>query len=185
MGNCGTREESAVVVHAQVQQNQNAPSERRHNRSFSDLSDPSTPRTIEDSRKNALLYTNVIAFTLFELETITKSFRNDYILGEGGFGTVYKGYIDENVRVGLKSIPVAVKVLNKEGLQGHREWLTEVNFLGQLRHPNLVKLIGYCCEDDHRLLVYEFMFRGSLENHLFRSMFDFVLFSLQQFFSLQ
>ena len=207
-----------------VQQNQNAPSERRHNRSFSDLSDPSTPRTIEDSRKNALLYTNVIAFTLFELETITKSFRNDYILGEGGFGTVYKGYIDENVRVGLKSIPVAVKVLNKEGLQGHREWLvsriyctflslifyaiffkclmdlvrsgfyidcscaylqTEVNFLGQLRHPNLVKLIGYCCEDDHRLLVYEFMFRGSLENHLFRSMFDFVLFSLQQFFSLQ
>ncbi|KAJ8647859.1 hypothetical protein MRB53_000882 [Persea americana] len=168
MGNCGTREESAVVVHAQVQQNQNAPSERRHNRSFSDLSDPSTPRTIEDSRKNALLYTNVIAFTLFELETITKSFRNDYILGEGGFGTVYKGYIDENVRVGLKSIPVAVKVLNKEGLQGHREWLTEVNFLGQLRHPNLVKLIGYCCEDDHRLLVYEFMFRGSLENHLFR-----------------
>lgn len=48
---------------------------------------------------------------------------------------------------------------------------TEVNFLGQLRHPNLVKLIGYCCEDDHRLLVYEFMFRGSLEHHLFRSMF--------------
>ncbi|CAH1454191.1 unnamed protein product [Lactuca virosa] len=84
------------------------------------------------------------------------------------FGTVYKGYIDENVRVGLKSLPVAVKVLNKEGLQGHIEWLTEVNFLGQLRHPNLVKLIGYCCEDDHRLLVYEFMFRGSLENHLFR-----------------
>ncbi|CAH1427724.1 unnamed protein product [Lactuca virosa] len=71
------------------------------------------------------------------------------------FGTVYKGYIDENVRVGLKSLPVSVKVLNKEGLQGHREWLTEVNFLGQPRHPNLVKLIGYCCEDDHRLLVYE------------------------------
>ncbi|KAK3444686.1 hypothetical protein EUGRSUZ_A00879 [Eucalyptus grandis] len=47
-------------------------------------------------------------------------------------------------------------------------WQTEVNFLGQLRHPNLVKLIGYCCEEDHRLLVYEFMFRGSLENHLFR-----------------
>ncbi|CAI9286488.1 unnamed protein product [Lactuca saligna] len=70
------------------------------------------------------------------------------------FGTVYKGYIDENVRVGLNSLPVAVK--------------TEVNFLVQLRHPNLVKLIGYCCEDDHILLVYEFMFRGSLENHLFR-----------------
>lgn len=45
----------------------------------------------------------------------------------------------------------------------------EVNFLGQLHHPNLVKLIGYCHEDDQRLLVYEFMPRGSLENHLFRS----------------
>ena len=78
---------------------------------------------MEDSRNNVGLYTDVIAFTLYELETITKSFRSDYILGEGGFGTVYKGYIDENVRVGLKSLPVAVKVLNKEGLQGHREWL--------------------------------------------------------------
>lgn len=47
----------------------------------------------------------------------------------------------------------------------------EVDFLGQLHHPNLVKLIGYCIEDDQRLLVYEFMTRGSLENHLFRSMF--------------
>lgn len=172
MGNCGTREESAVVANAQVLQlpiknnNNLGSSDKRYSRSFSDLSDPSTPNhNIEG--KNAVFDT-VIAFTLFELETITKSFRNDYILGEGGFGTVYKGYIDENVRVGLKSLPVAVKVLNKQGLQGHREWLTEVNFLGQLRHPNLVKLIGYCCEDDHRLLVYEFMFRGSLENHLFR-----------------
>ncbi|KAI4355955.1 hypothetical protein L6164_000011 [Bauhinia variegata] len=169
MGNCGTREESAVVSNAQVEQVHNSRNEKKHNRSVSDLSDSSTSRiNLEDARKNTVLYTHVIAFTLYELETITKSFRSDYILGEGGFGTVYKGYIDENVRVGLKSLPVAVKVLNKEGLQGHREWLTEVNFLGQLRHPNLVKLIGYCCEDDHRLLVYEFMFRGSLENHLFR-----------------
>uniref|UniRef100_A0A453HQ61 Protein kinase domain-containing protein n=1 Tax=Aegilops tauschii subsp. strangulata TaxID=200361 RepID=A0A453HQ61_AEGTS len=74
--------------------------------------------------KDISIYNNVIAFTLFELETITKSFRADYVLGEGGFGTVYKGYIDENVRVGLKSLPVAVKVLNKDGHQGHREWLS-------------------------------------------------------------
>ncbi|KAK8926346.1 Serine/threonine-protein kinase [Platanthera zijinensis] len=175
MGNCGTREESAAVAsHAQVQNVQlpqlparNSSSGKKHNVFFSDMSDPSTPRNFADSR-NIAIYTDMIAFTLFELETITKSFRSDYVLGEGGFGTVYKGYIDENVRTGLKSLPVAVKVLNKQGLQGHKEWLTEVNFLGQLRHPNLVKLIGYCCEDDHRLLAYEFMFRGSLENHLFR-----------------
>lgn len=47
----------------------------------------------------------------------------------------------------------------------------EINYLGTLYHPNLVKLIGYCLEDEHRLLVYEFMPRGSLENHLFRSEF--------------
>ena len=46
---------------------------------------------------------------------------------------------------------------------------TEINYLGQLSHPNLVKLIGYCLEDEHHLLVYEFMPKGSLENHLFRS----------------
>jgi serine/threonine protein kinase len=46
---------------------------------------------------------------------------------------------------------------------------TEVIFLGQLRHPHLVKLIGYCYEDQHRLIVYEFMTRGSLEKHLFKS----------------
>uniref|UniRef100_A0A0C9RIT4 non-specific serine/threonine protein kinase n=1 Tax=Wollemia nobilis TaxID=56998 RepID=A0A0C9RIT4_9CONI len=142
------------------------PSRRQSLSSLSDLSIPSTPKGVEDLRQNS--GSNLLVFTMYELETITKSFRKDYVLGEGGFGTVYKGYIDENVRTGLKSLPVAVKVLNKNGLQGHREWLAEVIFLGQLRHPHLVKLIGYCCEDDHRLLVYEFMFRGSLENHLFR-----------------
>lgn len=50
----------------------------------------------------------------------------------------------------------------------------EVNYLGQFSHGHLVKLIGYCLEDDHRLLVYEFMPRGSLENHLFRSMSSFI-----------
>lgn len=47
---------------------------------------------------------------------------------------------------------------------------TEVTYLGQLHHPNLVKLVGYCSEGDNRLLVYEYMPKGSLENHLFRSM---------------
>lgn len=50
---------------------------------------------------------------------------------------------------------------------------TEVDYLGQLHHQNLVKLIGYCTDGDHRLLVYEYMPKGSLENHLFRRMFLF------------
>ncbi|XP_057448068.1 probable serine/threonine-protein kinase PBL3 isoform X2 [Lotus japonicus] len=62
---------------------------------------------------------------------------------------------------------VAVKKLKPEGFQGHKEWLSEVNYLGKLRHPNLVKLFGYCLDGDKRLLVYEYMPKGSLENHLF------------------
>lgn len=49
---------------------------------------------------------------------------------------------------------------------------TEVTYLGQLHHPNLVKLIGYCSEGENRLLVYEYMPKGSLENHLFRSIYS-------------
>ncbi|XP_022755768.1 probable serine/threonine-protein kinase PBL10 isoform X2 [Durio zibethinus] len=101
----------------------------------------------------------------------TRNFRPDSVLGEGGFGSVFKGWIDENSFAATKpgtGIVIAVKRLNPEGYQGHKEWLAEVNYLGQLYHPNLVKLIGYCLEDEHRLLVYEFMRRGSLENHLFR-----------------
>lgn len=69
----------------------------------------------------------------------------------------------------IRSSFIPVKFLNLQA---------EINYLGQLRHPNLVKLIGYCLEDDHRLLVYEFMSKGSMENHLFRSkssMFDYKL----------
>ncbi|KAE8680454.1 Protein kinase APK1B [Hibiscus syriacus] len=101
----------------------------------------------------------------------TRNFRPDSVLGEGGFGSVFKGWIDENSSAATKpgtGIIIAVKRLKQDGFQGHREWLAEVNYLGQFYHPNLVKLIGYCLEDEHRLLVYEFMPRGSLENHLFR-----------------
>ncbi|XP_052196054.1 serine/threonine-protein kinase PBL34-like [Diospyros lotus] len=110
-------------------------------------------------------------FTFSELKAATRNFRTENLLGEGGFGCVFKGWISESgttpVRPGM-GLTVAVKTLNHDGLQGHKEWLAEVNFLGDLLHPNLVKLIGYCIEDDQRLLVYEFMPRGSLENHLFR-----------------
>ncbi|CBI29228.3 hypothetical protein VitviT2T_002858 [Vitis vinifera] len=134
--------------------------------SFSDLSRSSSTRVNEDLAQS--FGPELHDFQLSELRAITQNFSSNFFLGEGGFGTVHKGYIDENLRQGLKAQAVAVKLLDIEGLQGHREWLAEVIFLGQLRHPNLVKLIGYCCEDDERLLVYEFMPRGSLENHLFK-----------------
>lgn len=110
-------------------------------------------------------------FTFNDLKLATRNFRPESLLGEGGFGCVFKGWIEENGTAPVKpgtGLTVAVKTLNHDGLQGHKEWLAEVNYLGELAHPNLVKLIGYCIEDDQRLLVYEFMPRGSLENHLFR-----------------
>lgn len=61
---------------------------------------------------------------------------------------------------------VAVKQLDRNGLQGNREFLVEVLMLSLLHHPNLVSLIGYCADGDQRLLVYEFMPLGSLEDHL-------------------
>ncbi|XP_062092670.1 receptor-like cytoplasmic kinase 176 [Humulus lupulus] len=133
----------------------------------SSASVPSTPRT----EGEILQSSNMKCFTFNELKTATRNFRPDSMVGEGGFGSVFKGWIDENSLKAAKpgtGLVIAVKRLNQEGLQGHREWLTEIDFLGQLKHPNLVRLIGYCLEDDHRLLVYEFMSRGSLDNHLFR-----------------
>uniref|UniRef100_A0A5B7B3W4 non-specific serine/threonine protein kinase n=1 Tax=Davidia involucrata TaxID=16924 RepID=A0A5B7B3W4_DAVIN len=125
------------------------------------------PKNVRDLRQNPG-YSNVDIFTYEEMRLATKHFRPDQVLGDGGFGMVYKGVIDENVRPGYKTTQVAIKELDPEGFQGDREWLAEVNYLGQLHHPNLVKLIGYCCEDDHRLLVYEYMASGSLDKHLFR-----------------
>ncbi|KAF5731586.1 receptor-like protein kinase [Tripterygium wilfordii] len=92
------------------------------------------------------------------------------ILGEGGFGSVYKGTIKPADGKG-DLITVAIKKLNRESLQGHKQWVSEVQFLGIVEHPNLVKLIGYCAVDGERgiqrLLVYEFMPNKSLEDHLF------------------
>ncbi|XAR73061.1 Non-specific serine/threonine protein kinase [Bertholletia excelsa] len=111
---------------------------------------------------------NLRIFTFAELKNATRNFRADALLGEGGFGKVYKGWLEEKItsKSGSGSV-VAVKKLNSESMQGIEEWQSEVHFLGRLSHPNLVKLLGYCWEEEELLLVYEFMQKGSLENHLF------------------
>lgn len=68
-------------------------------------------------------YSDVEIFAYEEMKLATKNFRPDLILGEGGFGVVYKGFIDENIRPGFKTMQVAIKELNREGFQGDREWL--------------------------------------------------------------
>ncbi|XP_031396877.1 probable serine/threonine-protein kinase PBL7 isoform X2 [Punica granatum] len=98
-------------------------------------------------------------FSFRDLATATRNFRADCLLGEGGFGRVYKGCLENNK-------VVAIKQLDRNGLQGNREFLVEVLMLSLLHHPNLVNLIGYCADGDQRLLVYEYMPLGSLEDHL-------------------
>ncbi|XP_019185000.1 PREDICTED: serine/threonine-protein kinase CDL1 [Ipomoea nil] len=98
-------------------------------------------------------------FTFRELAAATRNFRGDCLVGEGGFGRVYKGRLDSNQ-------VVAIKQLDRNGLQGNREFLVEVLMLSLLHHSNLVNLIGYCADGDQRLLVYEYMPLGSLEDHL-------------------
>ncbi|KAJ4724529.1 Protein kinase [Melia azedarach] len=123
------------------------------------------------SKADSSVSSNLKSFSFNDLKLATRNFRSDNLLGEGGFGCVFKGWIDEHTLAPTKpgtGIMVAIKRLKLESFQGHKEWLTEVNYLGQLHHENLVKLIGYCSESDNRLLVYEFMPKGSLENHLFR-----------------
>ncbi|XP_052182648.1 serine/threonine-protein kinase RIPK-like [Diospyros lotus] len=139
-----------------------------HRLSLVDLSSPGSPLSLISDLSNSLAGSNLHVFTHAELKTITNNFSSSNYLGEGGFGPVHKGFVDDKMRPGLEAQPVAVKLLDLDGRQGHREWLAEVIFLGQLRHPHLVKLLGYCCEDEQRLLVYEYMARGNLENQLFR-----------------
>ncbi|CAA2982443.1 serine threonine- kinase CDL1-like [Olea europaea subsp. europaea] len=100
------------------------------------------------------------SFQFKELAMATQNFRDANLIGEGGFGSVYKGRLESG-------LIVAVKQLNHEGLQGNQEFIVEVLMLSLLHHTNLVNLIGYCADGDQRLLVYEYMPMGSLENHLF------------------
>ncbi|KAL8495921.1 hypothetical protein ACS0TY_019875 [Phlomoides rotata] len=98
-----------------------------------------------------------------QLEEATGGFKQQ--LGRGSFGTVYKGVIP--------SIPrryVAIKRLDKDEREGEKEFTTEVSAIGRTHHKNLVTLLGYCDEGQHRLLVYEYMSNGSLDAHLFRGL---------------
>lgn len=98
-------------------------------------------------------------FSLTDMQRATNTFDALRIIGEGGFGLVYSGTLDDGREV-------AVKVLKRDDQQGGREFLAEVEMLSRLHHRNLVKLIGICTDDQYRCLVYELVPNGSVESHL-------------------
>ncbi|XP_072989541.1 probable serine/threonine-protein kinase At1g01540 isoform X2 [Typha latifolia] len=98
-------------------------------------------------------------YTLRELELATNNFADENVIGEGGYGIVYHGVLEDRTQVAVKNL------LNNRG-QAEREFKVEVETIGRVRHKNLVRLLGYCAEGAHRILVYEYVDNGNLEQWL-------------------
>ncbi|KAL7604651.1 hypothetical protein Lser_V15G20314 [Lactuca serriola] len=101
-------------------------------------------------------------FTIQEVKDATREFDESRVIGRGGFGMVYIGYIDNDTTA------VAIKRLNAFSKQGFHEFQTEIGLLSKLRHVQLVSLIGYCDDEGEMVLVYDYMSNGTLQDHLYK-----------------
>ncbi|XP_074281277.1 G-type lectin S-receptor-like serine/threonine-protein kinase LECRK3 isoform X2 [Silene latifolia] len=115
----------------------------------------------ERKRFSTSEYNTTHSFTYKELESATNGFRDE--IGRGSFGVVYKG----NITTGGNQYSVAVKRLDRTFKGADKEFTAEVNVIGLTHHKNLVRFIGYCKEEDERLLVYEYMSNGTVADYLF------------------
>lgn len=102
-------------------------------------------------------------FTLRDLQIATDSFAKENVIGEGGYGVVYKGLLANGTMIAVKNL------FNNLG-QAEKEFRAEVDAIGHVRHKNLVRLLGFCVEGTHRMLVYEYVNNGNLEQWLHGAM---------------
>ncbi|PIM99792.1 Serine/threonine protein kinase [Handroanthus impetiginosus] len=98
-------------------------------------------------------------YTLRELEAASNGLSDENVIGEGGYGIVYYGVLADNTRIAIKNL------LNNRG-QAEKEFKVEVDAIGRVRHKNLVRLLGYCVEGAYRMLVYEYVDNGNLDQWL-------------------
>ncbi|KAK4487813.1 hypothetical protein RD792_005493 [Penstemon davidsonii] len=98
-------------------------------------------------------------YTLRELEAASNGLSDENVIGEGGYGIVYYGLLADNTRIAIKNL------LNNRG-QAEKEFKVEVDTIGRVRHKNLVRLLGYCVEGAYRMLVYEYVDNGNLDQWL-------------------
>ncbi|XP_045822333.1 G-type lectin S-receptor-like serine/threonine-protein kinase SD2-5 isoform X1 [Trifolium pratense] len=119
-----------------------------------------SPEEISDDDANFLegLTSMPIRFSYNDLGTATNNFSEK--LGQGGFGSVYKGVLQDGTQIAVKQL---------EGIgQGKKEFRVEVSIIGSIHHHHLVRLKGFCAEGSHKLLVYEYMENGSLDKWIFK-----------------
>ncbi|PUZ53656.1 hypothetical protein GQ55_5G068800 [Panicum hallii var. hallii] len=110
--------------------------------------------------KSVLYIKESMKFPFSEIQAATSEFSNENLLGEGGFGHVYKGQLKDGQAI-------AAKVRKEASTQGYTEFFSEVQVLSFARHRNIVMLLGYCCKESYNILVYEYICNNSLEWHLF------------------
>ena len=115
---------------------------------------------------------NKSTFTYDELAAATNGFDKSYMLGQGGFGYVYKGILPNGKEI-------AVKSLKTGSGQGEREFQAEVEIISRVHHRHLVSLVGYCISGGQRMLVYDFVPNDTLEYHLHSMPFSFAFYLLR------
>ncbi|KAF2532138.1 hypothetical protein F2Q70_00030638 [Brassica cretica] len=119
----------------------------------------------DESNESGLIYNLHLlslmhVFTFKQLHSATGGFSKSNVVGHGGFGLVYRGLLNNGRKV-------AIKFIDNAGNQGEEEFKMEVELLSRLRSPYLLSLLGYCSDNSHKLLVYEYMPNGCLQQHLY------------------